>query len=560
LKLDTLLLADVFEYFRRTMYTKHKLDCLHYYTLPQLSWSAALRYTKAEIELLTDSEAYLMIESSMRGGISQISCRLAEANNEEAEDYKPEVETSHLAYWDSNNLYGKAMSEPLPRGDFKFLTPEEIEKFDVMTIPDDSSKGYIVECDLGYPSSLHKDHNDYPMAPEHMTVTRDMLSDYALSFGDSIPHPTKKLILSLSDKKMYVTHYRNLKFYLAHGLQLTKIHRVLEFTQAPWLKPYIDLCTAERQMAATTFEADFHKLSANSCFGKTMENLRGRQNIRLIADRNKFIKAVSKPSYVHSEIINDDLVMVKGARQRLLLNKPVFAGFAILELSKLTMYEFHYDFILPKYGPDKARLLFTDTDSLTYHIKTDDLHKDMKDNMDKFDTSNFPEGHRLHSLDNHRVVGKFKSETAEVAPKQFVGLRSKLYSLHVRKEKPSKTALKGIAKTYVKKHVRHDAFLRTLLTKKCTTAQFLAFRSVNHEIQTQEITKICLSAFDDKRYLLKDGVHSLAYGHKDIPTRNVDVPVPTQPKSLFDQCVDKFAKPSGPLPKAFVDFMKQRLL
>jgi len=521
LKLDTLLLADVFNYFRDTMYAKHKLDCLHYYTLPQFSWSAALRYTKAEIDLLTDSEAYLMIESAMRGGISQISCRFAEANNKNVEGYNPEAETNYVTYLDANNLYGHAMSEPLPMGNFRFLTPEEIERFDVTQIPDDAPKGYIVECDLAYPIQLHNLHNDYPMAPEHRTVTHDMLSDYALSFGDQIPRPTKKLILSLYDKEMYVTHYRNLKFYITHGLQLTKIHRVLEFTQAPWLKPYIDLCTAERQKAATTFEADFHKLSANSCFGKTMENLRDRQNIRLIADRNKFIKAVSKPTYVNSEIINEDLVMVKGTRLKLMLNKPIFAGFTILELSKLTMYSFHYDYILPTYGPDRARLLFTDTDSLTYHIQTENLHDDMKEDLDRFDTSNFPKEHELFSMDNHRVVGKFKSETAEVAPKQFVGLRSKMYSLYVRDDKPCKTALKGIMKSYVKKHIRHQAFLKTLRSKKCTSAEFRAFRADNHVIKTVQISKICLSAFDDKRYILNDGMHSLAYGHHSLRSRLV---------------------------------------
>ena len=243
------------------------------------------------------------------------------------------------------------------------------------------------------------------------------------------------------------------------------------------------------------------------------------------------------------------------------------------------MYQFHYDFILPKYGSDKARLLFTDTDSLTYHIKTDNLHNDRKLHMDKFDTSNFPKDHRLYSTDNHRVVGKFKSETAEVAPKQFVGLRSKMYSLYIGKEKPAKTALKGIAKSYVKKHVCHQAFLKTLLTKQCTTAQFHAFRQVNHKIQTWEITKICLSAFDDKRYLLNDGVHSLAYGHKDIPTRKVDVPdlhatapalkqplslkeicqqkLPKQPKSLFDICLNKIPVP---LPEEAANAVKLRRL
>jgi len=518
LKLDVLLLTDVFEYFRRTMYAQHKLDCLHYYTLPSLSWSAALKHTKAKIELLTDPDAYLMIESAMRGGISQISCRRADANNKYmGEDiHKQTEETSYLTYLDSNNLYGKSMSMLLPTGNFRFLKPEEIEKFNVADISADSERGYIIECDLHYPSELHDMHNDYPLAPEHMTITHDMLSEYARSFDGKLPKPTKKLILNLRDKTMYVTHYRNLQFYIAHGLKLTKIHRVLEFTQSAWLKPFIDLCTQQRQNATTQFESDFHKATANSCFGKSMENLRGRQNIRLIADPDKATKAVSKPTYVQSEIINEDLVMVKASRLRTLLNKPIFTGFAILELSKLVMYEFHYDYILPKYGPVNAQLLFTDTDSLTYLLKTDDLYDDMEQNLDLFDTSNFDADHRLYSLANKRVVGKFKSETGNRAPKQFIGLKAKMYSLDVGKNE-CKMALKGISKSYAKKHVRHRAFVETLEQKTCTFAKYRSFRSTNHVLQTLDINKVCLNAWDDKRYILPDGIHSYAYGHKDIP-------------------------------------------
>ena len=160
----------------------------------------------------------------------------------EAEDYRKSVETSYLVDWDSNNLYGCAMSERLPIGDFRFLTPEEVEKFDMRLVADDAPKGYIVECNLHYPPELHDVHNDCPLTPEHLTIRRDMLNDYALSLGENTPRPSKKkIILSLFDKTQYVTHYRNLKFYLENGLKLIKIHRVLEFTQTAWLKPYI--CT-----------------------------------------------------------------------------------------------------------------------------------------------------------------------------------------------------------------------------------------------------------------------------------------------------------------------------
>jgi len=274
-----------------------------------------------------------MIESATRGGISQISCRRADANNKYlGEDlHNAAEETSYITYLDANNLYGCSMSMSLPTGGFRFLTSKEIEKFNVADISADSERGYIIECDLHYPPELHDMHNDYPLAPEHMTVTHDMLSEYARSFDGKLPKPTKKLILNLRDKTMYVTHYRNLQFYIAHGLVLTKIHRVLEFNQSAWLKPFIDLCTQQRQNASTQFESDFHKATANSCFGKSMENLRGRQNIRLIADPDKATKAVSKPTYVQSEIINEDFVMVIASRVRTLLNKPIFTGFVILD-------------------------------------------------------------------------------------------------------------------------------------------------------------------------------------------------------------------------------------
>jgi hypothetical protein len=361
---------------------------------------------------------------------------------------------------------------------------------------------------------LHDDHNDYPLAPEHLTVTEDMLSPYALSFDGRLPRPTKKLVPNLMDKTKYVVHYRNLKFYVAHGLVVTKIHRVLAFRQEAWLKPYIDHCTMRRQAATDTFHQDLYKYAANACFGKSMESVRKRINVRLIADPHKATKAVSKPTLQECRIINEDLVMVRGERQRILLNKPISAGFAILELSKLLMYQFHYDYIKKTYG-NRAKLLFTDTDSLTYHIKTDNLYDDMKNGLDWYDTSNFAPDHPLYSTVNKKVVGKFKSETGSKAPKEFVGLRAKMYSLLVSSDEKPKCALKGIGRAYVKKHVTHDRFVRALETKvDINPAVFRTFRSTNHTINTLEVKKACLSAWDDKRYILDDGVSSLAYGHR----------------------------------------------
>ena len=186
----------------------------------------------------------------------------------------------------------------------------------------------------------------------------------------------------------------------------------------------------KRMTAQSEFESDLAKLQANATFGKTMEQVRHRINVRLICDPHKLTKAVSKVTFRQSEIINDDLVMVRAAKQTVTLNKLIAVGFTILEISKLIMYTFYYNYLKPKYG-DRCKLLFTDTDSLCCHVETDDLHADMSRNLDLFDTSNFEQGHPLYSMQNHRVLGKFKSETGSVAPSEFVGLRAKMYSLNV---------------------------------------------------------------------------------------------------------------------------------
>ena len=515
--LDTLLLADVFENLRNSIIEGHQLDPLHFLTLPSLAWAMALKHTAIELSLITDAEMYLMIESGMRGGIATISNRYAKANNPHVQGYDPEKPSQYITYLDANNLYGAAQSEMLPQCGFKFLTADEVAEFDVMSVTPDSQIGYILECDLSHPPHLHDAHSDYPMAPEHVSVTKDMLSPYVQQLlGDDRPWvPTEKLIPNLMKKTNYVVHYRNLQFYVKHGLIVTKIHRIISFFQRRWLKPWIDVCTRQRIMARSDFEADLAKLQANATFGKTMENVRNRVNVRLIADPDKLTKAVSKPSFRHSEIINQDLVMVKVARGKIMLNKPIAVGFTILELSKLIMYQFYYDVMKRKFG-DKCSLLFTDTHSLCMAIQTDDWYADMRADLDYFDTSNFEEDHELFSQKNHRVLGKFKSETGSRQPVEFVGLKAKMYSLDVCPKK-SHIKVKGIKKRYVKKNVRHSDFVAVLQRKQThTTATFRNFRSTNHVLETIEMTKLCLDVFDDKRYILQNGVNTLAYGHYKI--------------------------------------------
>ena len=463
---------------------------------------------------------YLFVENNIRGGISMISNRHAKANNkylEDVGDFDPQKPNKFITYLDANNLYGFSMTYPLPTGEFKFLTAPEIENFDVHAVPLDGNLGYILEVDLEYPAELHDSHNDYPLAPQPMIIPSDMLSPYAQSF-DFRGQSSVKLVPNLHDKVKYVLHLRNLKLYIELGMRLKKIHRILRFKQSPWLKPYVDLCTSKRQLAKTEFEKDLYKLLVNSVYGKTMENVRNRLNVQLVACPKKLKKIVAKPTFESLSIINEDLVMVRRMKEQVQLNKPIYTGFSILDISKTVMYDFHYKHIVSRYG-HKAKLLFTDTDSLCNCSKTFGLYDDMKTDRDAYDTSNFDTKHDLHSTTNMKVLGKFKSETGSRAPTEFVGLRPKMYSLLISKQDKAKMTAKGVKRGYVKKHVQHDQFLRTLISKVPTRASFQLFRSTNHVVRTIEVDKLCLSAYDDKRYLLEDGCHSLAYGHYRIPNR-----------------------------------------
>ena len=511
LKSDILLLTDVFENFRKACQQYYELDPAHYFTTPGLSWDAMLKMTKTKLELMSDVDMFLFIEKGMRGGISYIANRYGKANNKYMENNNPEEASKYIMYLDANNLYGWAMSQYLPTGGFKWLTEEEVDlsKFD-----DESKKGLILEVDLEYPEELHNLHNDYPLAAEKIKVTEDMLSPYCREIAEKFKVKVglvEKLVPTLSKKERYVLHYHNLQLYMSLGLKLTKIHRALEFNQSPWLKTYIDFNTKKRAKAKNSFEKDFFKLMNNSVFGKTMENLRKRQDIKLVTDEENLLKWTSKPSFVSFKIFNEDLVAVHKMKPTLTLNKPAYVGMCILDLSKTLMYDFHYNYIKSKYG-GKARLLFTDTDSLTYEIEVDDVYQDFWKDKHLFDNSDYPKESPFFNNTNKKVIGKFKDEAAGLSIVEFVGLRSKMYSLMKNNEQASRAA-KGIKKNVIKQQLQHDNYKDVLFNKKQLRHEMRLIKSEKHQIGSYMVNKTSLSCFDDKRYIHENGVTSYAYGH-----------------------------------------------
>ena len=345
LALDSTLLAEVFENFRKVCLDKYGLDPAHYYSAPGLSWDALLKKTGVELDLLTDLDMYLFIERGMRGGISMVSKRNAKANNPLVEGYNPAEPTNYITYLDANNLYGWAMSLPLPKSGFhwKRVRPTEEE---IMKMKLDSKKGWILEVDIEYPEELHDWHNDYPLVPEKKVIGPDKMSEYQqrlmVDLDLTIPN-TEKLVLTLEDKEKYVVHYKNLQFYLSQGMRLKKVHRVIEFNHETWMEPYIRMNTEFRKQAKGDFETDFYKLMNNSVFGKTMENLRNRTDVKIVRDweRDKIRKLVSSPSFDRFCIFGNDMAGIHMHKTRLVLNKPVYTGMKILENSKILMYNFY---------------------------------------------------------------------------------------------------------------------------------------------------------------------------------------------------------------------------
>ena len=500
---DVLLLADVFENFRDICLKIYGLDPVYYYTAPGLAWDSCLKMTGINLELLNNPDMLLMFEKGIRGGISIISNRYGEANNKYMKCFNKNKLSTFLMYLDANNLYGCAMSEMLPTGGFKWLTDKEINNlYNNQVVQVWEKTPCILEVDLEYPKELHDLHNDYPLCPERVKCDKGV----------------EKLIPNLRDKIKYVIHYKNLMQCLKLGMKLKKIHRGIKFIESAWLKPYIDKNTNLRTQAKNNFEKDFYKLMNNSVFGKTMENIRNRVNVKLVTSREKFKKLVAKPNFKSRKIFNENLVSVHMKKTSLTMNKPVYLGMCILDLSKIIMYDFHYNYIKPKYG-NKAKLLFTDTDSLFYEIQTEDFYKDISEDVkNRFDTSDYPENHPsgIPTGINKKVLGMFKDETAGKIIKEFVGLRSKLYSFIMEEGKENKRC-KGVKKQVVENNISHEDYKTCLKTGKDKLTRQDILRSYEHEVYTEEVNKIALSAEDDKRYILKDGIHTLAWGHYMIP-------------------------------------------
>ena len=542
-KTDTLILCDVFENFRTLCLDYYGLDCCHYMSLPGFSWDAMLKMTGCEIEYMTDIEMYTFIEKNLRGGVTTVNHRHFAANNPYLDDYDPESPTSYIHYVDANNLYGKSMSLKLPMKNFRWLNRNEIDSMNFIKIDPEGDTCYIMEVDLGYPEVIHDRHNDFPLAVESKVICENKLSPFNRQFLQRHKEkfkPSRKLCPDLVDKEHFVCSLKNLQLYLDQGLVLGKIHRVLAIDQSDFVTPYINFNSQKRQEAKSDFEKDFFKLANNSIYGKFIESLRNRTNVDIVRDEKTAKRLTSKPQFLGFHLLDEQTTVVQSVKRTVTLNKPIACGFIVLENAKHIMGNFWYNVLKPKYD-DKIKLLLSDTDSFIYGVYTNDGYEDLYAMKDLMDLSGYIKNtplEKFYDPQNKKVPGKFSDEKPTEIIREVIALKPKMYSVLSKKLICKGTndsthkcnykcfnghavTAKGITKAS-QKLIRHEDYHRVLTSQSTTMTKTKTIRSFNNKLYSIIVHKRGLSGFDDKKFILDDGICTLSYGHYSLKNLNVN--------------------------------------
>lgn len=506
-QIDTLLLAEIFQKFRKDMIYFSGLDPARYVSLPAFSFDSMLKLTKCHLELPTKINIVQFIESGIRGGLSFINTRHLKISNSKEK----------IFYIDANNLYGLAQMSKLPTGNLKFISEKKFSQINWCSIDTEKNIGYILEVDLLYPSNLHDLHCNFPLAPESTEINYENLSPYCKKKYKECCNGSKKfkdtkLLNTFHPRLNYVVHFKNLKLYLNLGMKLKKIHRVLSFKQQNFIKPFIETCTNARQKSKTAFEQNQYKLVANSTYGKTIQNVRNYLNVKLHQNEKQVLKATSNPTFKSFTILDETLVQTNHFTPVILHDRPIFVGFTVLELSKHFMYDFYYNKLL-KNAPCNIQLGFSDTDS--FLLKVDDSKAFMNHIKQYMDFSNYPVSHPLYSNENKSKLGFFKDELqGTLKCVEFVGLRAKCYALKLKngEEISEKKVCKGLGKFAIKNRLKFIHYKKCLFEGKDRRFSYHSIRSKKHNISTVRLNKKALSHFDSKRWIFDCGIHSVPYG------------------------------------------------
>ena len=336
-------------------------------------------------------------------------------------------------------------------------------------------------------------------------INPDNFDDYMKEIRPDTYVQSSKLICDWSDKKNYLVHYTMLKFYVRHGMIVDKVHEIISFKQSRWLEKYINFNTQKRNQAVNDFEKDFYKLLNNAFYGKTMENVRNRLKIKFFKkdDYKEIIRQQSTLTFNGIHKLYENCYSYTVRQNEVHMDKPIYLGFSVLELSKLLMYETYCDKLQPYYSHENIHLRYMDTDSFVLSVNTKDIIKDLKNSEDIFDFSNLDKNQDIFSNKKKKALGKYKIETPKsVFIDEFICLRSEMYAFKCGDD--SKNRLKGITKAH-SKNIKFEEYKKCLegvdYQQECDN---YIIRSINHEMFLQKVKKSTLSIFPDKRCYIKN--------------------------------------------------------
>ena len=517
LHLDIYLLTDVFEKFRQVTLQEDGLDPIHFVSLPGLSYMACFKRSGETIDLLQDIDMVRLFERGIRGGLTYVNKHHIQAHNPELGNNQDG--NVHLAYIDQNNLYGSSLCRPLPHSEFTWLEESELEHLsknpsEILKMEDEADYGYLFEVDLDYPSELHATTVDFPLAAEGAYIEEDMFSPFMRRLYDDMCtarncknkyQPYRKLLLTQYDKQYYVCHYSILKFYLGMGMRLVRVRSAIRFRQKRFVEPYIKYNSKRRAEARNAFEKDYYKLKNNSFFGKTMEDVRHRIDFRLLTRWDDMDRLSASPLFLDADIFSESVVGVHMFKSKVVLDKPVYIGQAVLDYSKLEMYNLYYNILRKCPLIRQPELVGGDTDSFFLALHTDknvQLGDVFKNLSEYFDSSNYPQDHPLYSAANKAKLGCFKDEAAGKVIEEMILLRPKMYSMKYLGQNVAIKRAKGISRHLVAS-TSHESYREAFMAQRDNNYEMTILRSTLHTIQTVTFRKRGLSAWEGKRCWLE---------------------------------------------------------
>ncbi|KAG8456984.1 hypothetical protein KFE25_004587 [Diacronema lutheri] len=537
LRVDVEALADVLASFCSLAIGLAGIDPFHFVGLPSFANTTMMRITGARVRLISNMGWYRWFQMGIRGGVSMVRKRAAESNFPGSAEFDPGKPISRIQYMDFTSMYPSVMSQHLPIDCFDEVNIGEGDEAAAMRYVNDpmyggfmtrggqpseefmTERGAVLEVDLHFPLETHDRLNDFPPAPCRMMVADEQLSASQVPTDDkgrSTRTPGYKLMSQLGDITKYIVHISALKLYCSLGVRVTKLHRVMTYKQTPWMRPYIELMAAKRAEAKSEFARSFFKLMMNAPFGKTMEDVSKHTKTIYTTRRSMIKRRINAPGFLGMRQLDDDFAMAFFQPHETELNKPVFVGQAVLDLSKAMMTSFYYGGL--KAAFPRSELLMTDTDSVMVQMHVDSIEEyqtAMRSlGSSWLDLSDLSPDDPLYDASHRKQLGYLTDETSGRLIQSFFGCRAKAYAYKLADDESAKFVCKGAPKRIAKAHFQMDHYKRVLFQgEKVRVVSHSLDSDRDHRIFLRQKARIALTRYDDKCVLLPDGIHALAHGH-----------------------------------------------